>query len=65
MHVVQPEKDLLRYLPNEVHGNAFILMTLDKTEKVFAEDFEDHADVRSIWTAVTKVIEKGDDMFST
>lgn len=65
MHVVETEKDLLCDLFDEVHGNTFILMTFDETEEVFAEDFEDHADVGAILSLMSEMIKEGDNVSST
>ena len=37
-------------------------MPPDETEQVFTEHFEDHADVRTIGTAMAKMVEKANDM---
>jgi len=44
--------------------DALALVTLDETKEVLAEDLKDHADVCSIGTSVSKVVEEGDDMRS-
>lgn len=62
VHVVETEEDLLCDLFDKVHGDALVLMALDKAEEVFAEDLKDHADVDAIGALVAKVVEEGDDM---
>lgn len=62
MHVVQAEEDLLADLANEPNWDALGLMPFDKTEKVFAQDLEDHTNMDTIWTLVLEVVEEGDDV---
>ena len=64
VHIIQPQQDLLRDLPDERHRHALVLMALDEAEKVLAEDFEDHADVDPVWAFVPEVVEEGDDVRS-
>jgi hypothetical protein len=56
VHIIKTQEDLFCDLTNKVLGDAFSLMTLDQAEKVFAEDFENHADVGSVGTFVAKVV---------
>lgn len=62
VHIVQPEQDLLSDLLDEVHGNAFVLVTFDKAKKVLAEDLENHADMSAVWALVLEMIEERYDM---
>jgi hypothetical protein len=40
-------------------------VTLYETEEIFAQDFENHANMNAIRTFMTKMIQKGDDMGSS
>ena len=62
MYIVETEEDLLCYLFDHAHGDAFVLMTFDEAEEVLAEDFEYHAYVSAIRAFVAKVIEERDDV---
>ena len=64
MHVIEPQQNLLCNLLNEGHGHAFRLVSADEAEEVFAEDFENHADVGAVGPAMAKVVEESDDMAS-
>jgi hypothetical protein len=44
--------------------DTFALVTLDETKEVLSEDLKDHADMCTIWTSVSKVVEEGDDVRS-
>ncbi len=46
----------------EMHGNTLVLMALDEAEEVFSENFENHADVSSVWALVFEVVEERDDV---
>jgi len=56
VHIVEAKEDLLCNLANEMQWNAFSLMTLDQAEKIFTEDFENHADVGAVWAFMAKVV---------
>ena len=58
VHIIKPKKDLFSNLADKVLGYALSLMALDQTEKVFTEDFENHADMGSMGTFVAKVVEE-------
>lgn len=62
VHVIEAEEDLLCNLTNEMLGDALSLVTLDEAEKVFTEDFENHADVGSMGTFMSKMIKKSSDV---
>lgn len=42
-----------------------MMISLDQTQQILSENFEDHADVRSIGTSMGEVVEEGNDMPST
>jgi hypothetical protein len=62
VHIIKAKEDLFSNLANEVLGDALSLMPLDQAEKVFSEDFENHADMGTMGTFVAKVIQERDDM---
>ena len=45
--------------------HAFVLVTPDQAEQVLAQDFEDHADMDTIWPAMAEVVEELNDMAAT
>jgi hypothetical protein len=45
--------------------DALALVALDETKEVLTEDLKYHADVCSIGTFVSKVVEEGDDVRSS
>jgi hypothetical protein len=57
VHIIKAKEDLFSNLTNEVLGDALSLMALDQAEKVFTEDFENHADMGTMGTFVAKVVE--------
>ena len=61
VHVIQAQQHLLRDLPNQRHGDPFILVSLYQTEQILAENLEDHVGVNTIRAFMSKVIEEGDD----
>jgi len=65
VHIIEAKEDLFCNLANEMLGDALSLMTLDQAEKVFSEDFENHADMGSMGTFMAKVVQEGDDMGTT
>jgi hypothetical protein len=58
VHIIKAKEDLFSNLANEVMGDALSLMPLDQAEKVFSEDFENHADMSTMGTFVAKVVEE-------
>ena len=56
VHIVKTKKDLLCNLADEVLWDAVLLITLDKAEEVFAEGFENHADVGAVGAFMAKVV---------
>ena len=62
VHIIEAQQNLLRNLLADVHGYTLVLMSLDQTEQVFSEDFEDHANVGAVGTFVSEMIEEGDNM---
>ena len=62
MQVVETEQDLLGDLLNDVRRNSSMLIPLDESEQVLSQDLEDHANVRSVGTGVTEVIEELNDV---
>jgi len=62
MHVIQAQQDLFGNLPNQRHRDSLVLMSLDQPEQILPEDFEDHADVNTIWAFMSKVVQEGDDV---
>ena len=58
VHIIKAKEYLLSNLANEVLGDALSLMPLDQAEKVFSEDFENHADMGTMRTFVAKVVEE-------
>lgn len=58
VHVVQTQEHLFRDLFDEVHRDALVLMSLDEAEKIFAQDFRNHAHVSAIRTFMSEVIQK-------
>lgn len=42
-----------------------MLIPLDEAEQVLSQDLEDHADVRSVGTGVTEVVEELNDVSPT
>jgi hypothetical protein len=57
VHIIKPKEDLFSNLADKVLGDALSLMALDQAEKVFTEDFENHADMGTMGTFVAKVVE--------
>ena len=62
VHVVESEEDLLRDLLDKVHGHALVLVSLDESEQVLAQDLEDHADVGAVRPLVSEVVEERNDV---
>ena len=62
MHVIESQEDLFCDLLDEMGRDAFALVALDEPEQVLAEDLEDHTDMRTIWSTMTKVVEEADDV---
>lgn len=58
VHIIKAKEDLLSNLANEVLGDALSLMPLDQAEKVFAEDFKNHAYMGTMGAFVAKVVEE-------
>jgi hypothetical protein len=62
VQVVEAEQDLLRDLLDDVLRHAPVLIPLDQTQKVFAEDFKDHADMRAVHALMREVVDQPDDV---
>ena len=58
VHVVEAHKDLLCDLLDEVHGHALVLVALDESEQVLAEDLKHHADVRAVGSLDKKLVQE-------
>ena len=56
VHIVETKEDLPCNLANEMLWDAVSSMTLDQAEKVFTEDFENHAYVGAVGTFMGKVV---------
>ena len=42
--------------PKEVHGDALVIVLLDKLEQVVPKYFHHHADVRAVRSVVLKIV---------
>lgn len=62
VQVVETEQYLFGDLLDDVLGDTTVLIPLDKSEKVFAEHLEYHADVFSVRTLVFEVVDETDDV---
>ena len=62
MHVIQTEQDLLSYLFDELHGNAFILVSSDEAQKILPQNFKNHADMCAVGAFMAEMIKERDDM---
>lgn len=62
MQIIQPEQNLLRDLADDVFGNTAVLVSLDKPQQVFPQYFKDHTNMRSVGTAMPKVIKQRDNV---
>lgn len=62
VHVVQTKQDLLSYLFDEIHGNAFVLVSSDETQKILPQNFKNHADVCAVGAFMAEMIKERDDM---
>ena len=56
VHIVETKEDLLSNLANEMLWDAVSLMKLDQVEKVFTEDFENHADMGAVGAFMAEVV---------
>ena len=61
VHPIQAQHYPICDLPNQGHGDPFILMSLYQTEQILAENLEDHAERNTIRAFMSGVIEEGDD----
>jgi hypothetical protein len=61
VHLIQAQQYPICDLPNQRHGDSFILMSLYQTEQILAENLEDHADMNTIRAFMSGVIEEGYD----
>jgi len=45
--------------------NTSMLISFDQAEQVFAEDLKDHADMATVGTVMTEIIDETDDVVTT
>ena len=57
VQIVQAEQELLRDLLDERHGDTTVVPALNKTQKILAQDFENHAHMRAIWAFMLEAIQ--------
>lgn len=65
VQVVQTEQDLFGDLLDDMLWDTSMLIALDQTEQVLAQDFKDHTDVVPIRPRVFKVVDEADNVMAT